>query len=205
MANTATITEVVATPSHRATAGVAVDSECRTAKAPWPNVPSCYGWLSLDRRGVWRLKGEHIRHHGMISHINRNYGSDGNGNWLVRNGPQSVYVSLDYTPLVLTLGQDEELATHTGELVRPTSSGWIDEEGNILLGTSLGIGLLDDRDLARFLEKCISPEGKLIAEDTFSADHYGQAFCFWKDVSIGRIRRREVAGRFGFNPEPCAS
>ncbi|WP_416346426.1 DUF2946 family protein, partial [Escherichia coli] len=22
--------------------------------AKWPNVPNCFGWLALDRRGQWR-------------------------------------------------------------------------------------------------------------------------------------------------------
>ena len=26
--------------------------------AKWPDVPACYEWLALDRRGQWRLQGE---------------------------------------------------------------------------------------------------------------------------------------------------
>jgi len=28
--------------------------------AKWPGVPAVYGWLELDRRGGWRIKGERI-------------------------------------------------------------------------------------------------------------------------------------------------
>jgi hypothetical protein len=30
-----------------------------------PEVPACYGWLSLDRRGRWRLRGETVTHAGL--------------------------------------------------------------------------------------------------------------------------------------------
>lgn len=43
----------------------------------WPKVPACYGWLSLDRRGCWRLKGQVISHRGLISFINSHYDADG--------------------------------------------------------------------------------------------------------------------------------
>jgi hypothetical protein len=32
----------------------------------WPEVPACYGWLSLDRRGYWRLKEHVISRAGLI-------------------------------------------------------------------------------------------------------------------------------------------
>lgn len=70
----------------------------------WPNVPACYGWLSLDRRGCWRLKGEVIRHAGLISFINSHYSPDASGNWISQNGPQTVFVALDCTPLILRIG-----------------------------------------------------------------------------------------------------
>lgn len=71
-----------------------------SAQVKWPDVPACYGWLSLDRRGNWRLKGESVRHVGLTSYFNHRYAPDTLGNWIVSNGPQAVYVGLDYTPLV---------------------------------------------------------------------------------------------------------
>ena len=35
-----------------------------SAIARWPNVPACHEWLSLDRRGDWRLQGERV--HGAL-------------------------------------------------------------------------------------------------------------------------------------------
>ena len=49
--------------------------------AKWPNVPACFEWLSLDRRGQWRLKGEVIAHRGLITFLNLNYAVDDLGRW----------------------------------------------------------------------------------------------------------------------------
>ena len=34
-----------------------MDDIVKQAMAKWPEVPNVYGWLALDRRGQWRLKG----------------------------------------------------------------------------------------------------------------------------------------------------
>ena len=34
-----------------------MDETVIRAMAKWPDVPAVWGWLSLDRRGVWKLKG----------------------------------------------------------------------------------------------------------------------------------------------------
>ena len=121
----------------------------------WPDVPACYGWLSLDRRGRWRLKGEIVSHAGLIAFINSRYGPDEWGNWIFSNGPQTVYVALEYTPLVLRLQVDGVLIVHTGAAAGAATAAYVDDEGNALLETSIGVGLLDDRDLADFLGACI--------------------------------------------------
>ena len=59
-----------------------------SAIAKWPNVPACYEWLSLDRRGDWRLRGERVTHRGLIDFINRQYAVDETGRGVVHNGPQ---------------------------------------------------------------------------------------------------------------------
>src|SRR3989344_5797021 len=68
--------------------------------AKWPNVPAVYGWLSLDRRGHWLLKGERVVKPGIAAFFGRNYSRDDQGRWFLQNGPQRVYVTLDYTPHV---------------------------------------------------------------------------------------------------------
>src|SRR5262249_54628790 len=121
--------------------------------AKWPDVPAVYGWLSLDRRGHWLLTGERIANPAVTAFIRRNYEPDERGCWFFQNGPQRVFVHLDYTPLVLrTVGTAEdapELETHTGKRLASVHGAWLDEDGSLLLATDLGLGLVDDRDLPR--------------------------------------------------------
>ena len=42
-----------------------MDDIVRRAMAKWPNVPSVFGWLSLDRRGHWLLKGDRVTNPGI--------------------------------------------------------------------------------------------------------------------------------------------
>ena len=92
-----------------------------SAIAKWPNVPACYDWLSLDRRGNWRLQGERVTHRGLIEFMNRQYGSDESGCWFVQNGPQRVFVSLAYTPWVLRR-EGDAFVTHNGQPVDPANA-----------------------------------------------------------------------------------
>ncbi len=45
----------------------------------WPNVPDVFNWLSLDRRGTWRIKGSPITNPTMIKAINSSYFCDVDG------------------------------------------------------------------------------------------------------------------------------
>jgi Protein of unknown function (DUF2946) len=169
----------------------------------WPDVPACYGWLSLDRRGRWRLKGESISHPGLVAYINSRYGPDAAGNWIFSNGPQAVYVALDYTPLVLRLEVDGTLTAHTGAVAGRVIGAYLDDEGNILLNTEGCIGLLDDRDLAGFLQACRDAGGMPADDETLLAAMSGDADLFWWGMPVQRIRRDDVALRFGFRPDPA--
>ncbi len=150
-----------------------MDEIVALSMAKWPNVPAVYGWLQLDRRGNWRIKGERISNLALREFIGRNYQSDERGCWFFQNGPQRVFVDLAYTPLVVHY-EGEALADHCG---RPfASTGFLqDEEGSVLVEGGHGIALLDDRDLQHLSELVQSP-------------------------SV--IRRGEVAGRYGFVAEP---
>lgn len=173
------------------------------AAVKWPNVPVCHGWLSLDRRGRWLLKGEAICHGGLVAFINRHYGADDAGNWIFRNGPQVVFVALDYTPWVLRLEADGGLAAHTGVAVGPADEAYLDDEGNALLHTPAGIGLVDDRDLAGFVAACRNVNGDTVGDDALLAIMTGASGVFWRGLPLQAIKRRDVGPRFGFRPDPA--
>jgi hypothetical protein len=139
----------------------------------WPNVPAVYGWLELDRRGNWLIKGERIGNQALRDFIARNYEADEQGRWFFQNGPQRVYVKLAYTPLVVHY-EGDRLFDHCG---RPFAdrTAFQDDEGSVLVEGDRGIALLDDRDLERYAD---------------SADR------------LPRIRRADVEGRFRFISNP---
>ena len=141
--------------------------------ARWPDVPAVYGWLALDRRGNWLIKGERIINHALREFIARNYEADSAGRWYFQNGPQRVYVSLAYTPFVVHY-EGPTLVDHCGEAFS-VQALYVDDEGSVLMKGARSVALLDDRDLARFADS---------------------------EPRLERIRRAEVAGRFGFVAEP---
>jgi len=144
--------------------------------AKWPGVPAVYGWLELDRRGSWRIKGERISNVALREFIARNYEADLRGCWFFQNGPQRVFVSLAYTPWVVHYEGDAML-DHCG---RPfaVEETFLDEEGSILVVEKKKIALLDDRDLGRY------------------------AAC---GERLPRLAKAEIPARFGFVAEPADS
>ena len=130
----------------------------------WPDVPAVYGWLSLDRRGNWMIKTvagrfERIAHAAVREFIGRNYASDPGGRWYFQNGPQRVFVALDYTPWVYRLDDaGQGLLAHTGAVPRALEAVFLDDAGALLLKTDIGIGVLLDRDLPGFLERLADVE-----------------------------------------------
>src|SRR4051812_27023912 len=119
--------------------------------ARWPNVPAVYGWLALDRRGNWRIKGERIGNAALRDFIARNYLADERGCWFFQNGPQRVFVALAYTPLVVHY-EGNVVLDHCMRPFLPRNV-FQDEEGSVLVEGEGTIGLLDDRDLERFVER----------------------------------------------------
>jgi Protein of unknown function (DUF2946) len=132
----------------------AMDEMVLRSMAKWPDVPDVYGWLSLDRRGSWLLKGERIGNQALRDFICRNYTSDSKGRWYFQNGPQRVFVALAYTPLVLHF-EGDALVDHCGRPFQPAQA-FLDEEGSVLMPGTPGIGLLDDRDLAAYADRALA-------------------------------------------------
>ncbi|WP_374486733.1 DUF2946 family protein [Zoogloea sp.] len=172
-----------------------MDEAVRQALAKWPNVPSCTGWLRLSRRGEWWVPEGPIRHAGLRGFIGRNYLATADGRWFFQNGPQQVFVDLDYTPMILRLAAPGQLETHTGLQVTALDSAWLDEHGNLLLGSEHGIALLDDRDLAALLDHL---DGDLEAADSAITLHWGG-----QHLPVGRINQADVSTRFGFMNKPA--
>ncbi|MBI1964825.1 MAG: DUF2946 family protein [Betaproteobacteria bacterium] len=187
--------------------------------AKWPNVPSVYGWLTLDRRGNWLLKGDRITNPGVTAFIGRNYDRDGRGCWFFQNGPQRVFVALDYAPYVYRAVSPDRaplaIETHNGKPVSAVSGAWLDEKGALLLETDLGAGSVHDRDLERLLPAFIDANGNPVAEEALDElmelAQRGQAVPLWlrfreASIRVEPIASSEVAGRFGFvaRPEPPA-
>jgi hypothetical protein len=153
------------------------------AMARWPDVPAVYGWLALDRRGNWLLKHPareefaRIGNAALREFIGRHYAADERGCWYFQNGPQRVFVSLAYAPLVLHY-EGEALIDQCGRATKAQAT-FIDEEGSIVILGERGPGLLDDRDLANFAAR-------------LGAD--------WRELPT--VASGDVAARFGFVSEP---
>ncbi|MDR3416541.1 MAG: DUF2946 family protein [Nevskia sp.] len=137
------------------------------AMARWPDVPALFGWLGLDRRGRWLIRGEPITRPQIVETINRNYAADEYGRWYFQNGPQRGYMRLEYAPLVLHTAGDGLLA-HTGACVGQVLNVFLDEEGSVLLLTDLGPGLLADVDLDWALSRLEGEGGQVPNEAALS-------------------------------------
>lgn len=182
------------------------------AMARWPNVPHAFGWLSLDARGNWRLKGDRIANPAVAAFISRNYSRDDRGRWFFQNGPQRVFVTLACAPYVFAImidGDRPSLLAHTGQPAFNVSGAYIDDAGRILVMTELGIGVVNDRDLALLADAFVDADGAPFdgarlarwLEDTDAPDAPRLA---WGDrqVTIEAIGSSGIPERFGFDPDP---
>ncbi|MDR2154132.1 MAG: DUF2946 family protein [Burkholderiaceae bacterium] len=175
-----------------------MDDIVKQALAKWPHVPHCYGWLGLDGRGQWYMRddrtqalgafasgvpqarGSLLRHDKLIGFIQRNYEADADGQWYFQNGPQRVYVELEFTPWIWRVASDGGVAAHTGQPVQAREL-LTDEAGRVYLLTDLGFGLVHTQDVG------------LVAD----AVEQGR----WQPR---RTRAAELPSRFGFVLSPQA-
>jgi hypothetical protein len=143
-----------------------LDDQVKRAMRKWPQVPSVYGWLRLNRRGQWFLvdrsqpgfdeardgAGSLISSPPIIDFIGRNYECDDTGAWYWQNGPQRVFVRLELAPLILRVLNEpplQRLVTHTGFIVDRVERVLSDADGNLLMQTDLGAAAIDDRDIGQ--------------------------------------------------------
>jgi hypothetical protein len=191
-----------------------MDAQVEKALAKWPNVPHCYGWLSLDARGIWRMRDEHaqknnlpgdkITQPALIGFINRNYIQDDRGQWYFQNGPQRVYVDLEAAPYIAHTEPHAGFVTQTGERLQAINAAWLSDQGRLWLQGDGKIALLDDRDLAQCLAlihsagHVINDEQLLIwlsrsgasEELTLKWDTYA--------ITVGHIEEARIEAQFGF-------
>ena len=185
-----------------------MDDSVIAAIARWPNVPHVYGWLSLDRRGRWCLQGSPVTNPRITDLFGRNYESDAHGAWFFQNGPQRVYVKLDYTPWILRIGGDlQALITHTGQPVLTAEAALIDEAGNLLIAFERGIGLVEDRDLAALFDALRDTEGRVPDEHALARVMSGEQVPMtmeWRELRLplAPVRSSGIPARFGFIADP---
>jgi len=182
-----------------------VDEIVLRSMAKWPDVPAVYGWLALDRRGEWRIKSgsggfERIANAAMREFIGRNYAADAAGRWYFQNGPQRVYISLEYTPWIYRLeGTGDALVAHTGAVPREVDAAFLDDAGALLLHSELGVGAVLDRDLPAFVERFGDFAAIL---ERVSLGEPMKLMLQGNSVPLAAIRAAEVPARFAFVPRP---
>ena len=195
-----------------------MDDQVLAGMARWPNVPAVFGWLGLHRRGNWLLQGEPIENPIVTAYIGRNYERDDEGRWFFQNGPQRVFVELEYTPFVYRATNAShhplKIETHTGKPVAKLRGAWIDEEGALLLESEHGVGVLHDRDLDSALSALLDANGTPLPEDALeklmSLLQHGREAPVWlklgeQNVKVDSIRSSEVPARFGYTRTPAES
>jgi hypothetical protein len=181
----------------------------------WPDVPAVYGWLSLDRRGNWSIKGERVANPALAGFIARNYTCDAMGRWYFQNGPQRVFVTLAYVPYVYrTLplkGGGLGLSAHTGVSAHRPGTAWLDDTGAVLLETELGVGVIHDSDLPDLVASLCGPSGepledgaieRLLTLPPSAESDAPKLMLAGHALELSYIRSAEVPARFGFVPDP---
>ena len=202
-----------------------MDEQVLRSLIKWPNVPHCFGWLALDRRGQWRMRDEFaqanqlagtvIQHTALNEFISRNYAYDSLGRYFFQNGPQRVFITLDATPWIARISPSKsglQLLNQCGEEIKPQSA-LSDERGNIYIAGLITQSLSDQIDNTIFTRTAL-PSVALLHDhdlDLFSEQSTVQedACSFrgswlWdgRDLPIEPIHSIELSERFHFVKAP---
>jgi hypothetical protein len=192
----------------------------------WPNVPDCFGWLALDRRGQWRMRdeftqqnqlpGQVIKHIALNEFIARNYACDELGRYFFQNGPQRVFITLDATPWIVRMIPSDlgpHLTNQCHQTMEPAAA-LSDEKGNIYI---VGNVIQSVYDSSNTSDQFIKRESQTIALlHDHDLDHFSElaklreeACSFggswtWqgKQLPLDPIRSEEIAARFKFISTP---
>lgn len=190
-----------------------IEDWARRAMQRWPNVPHLYGWLRLDRRGRWLIRGELITRPQIIETIAANYSVDARGCWYFQNGPQRGYMAIDAAPLILSAtAEGDALDSHLGKPVGTVSRAALDEGGGLWLVTARGPGWLTDRDLDWALDRLSTTDGTTVDEALAAALAQAsgamttlQLTLDGVAIAVERFDEGDIAAEFGFVREPTAS
>ena len=202
-----------------------MDEQVLRSLIKWPNVPDCFGWLALDRRGQWRMRdefaqqnklpGQVITHRALNEFISRNYACDSLGRYFFQNGPQRVFITLDATPWVARITPSDnglELISQCNNPIE-ASSALSDENGNIYIVGTVNQMIYDQRNQEQFSIKDSQTVALLHDHDL---DHFSrlaklheEACSFggsweWqgKQLTLDPIHSEELAARFKFIARP---
>lgn len=180
------------------------------APRAWPESPEVYGYLSLDERGQWLIRGEPISRTSLVEHLQRHYQCDDGGRWFVKNGWQQAFVTLAYLPWVLRVTGAGELINHCQRPVASIKGAAIDEYGALALLTDAGPGLVDSRDLEWALARLSAGDSPVADDDLDDAlkvtsgaltELSFRAPCGTL-LPVHRVDRDDMAAHFGFVPDP---
>ena len=203
-----------------------MDEQVLRSLIKWPNVPDCYGWLALDRRGQWRMVDEYAQQHHLpgklIDHaalnefISRNYASDTAGRYFFQNGPQRVFITLAATPWVVRIIPSEssaQMMTQCHSQMTP-SGALSDEQGNIYIVGSTQQTVFQDIENQPFAVKVMSSVALLHDHDL---DHFSELATLREEacsfggswtwhgqlLPLDPIHSDELSQRFGFIQHPA--
>lgn len=202
-----------------------MDEQVLRSLIKWPNVPHCFGWLALDRRGQWRMRDEFaqtnqlagsvIQHTALNEFICRNYAHDELGRYFFQNGPQRVFITLDATPWIARIIPTEsgpQLLTQCATEIKPHGA-LSDEKGNIYITGLIPQSSSDKIDATVFTQieylsvallhdhdLDLFSEQSQVQEDACSFRGSWQ----WngKSLPIEPIHSAELSGRFHFIKAP---
>jgi hypothetical protein len=202
-----------------------MDEQVLRSLIKWPNVPDCFGWLALDRRGQWRMRDEFAQQHKLpgqvITHsslnefISRNYACDKQGRYFFQNGPQRVFITLDATPWIVRITPSEnglELLTQCNNPIE-ASGALSDEKGNIYIFGKVNQLTYEEKNNEQFSNQDCQTVALLHDHDL---DHFSrlaklheEACSFggtweWqgKQLPLDPIHSEELAARFQFIARP---
>ena len=202
-----------------------MDEQVLRSLIKWPNVPDCFGWLALDRRGQWRmvdefaqqnkLPGQVIQHIALNEFISRNYASDQLGRFFFQNGPQRVFISLVATPWIVRIipsEQGQQLITQCQTQMKP-SAALSDENGSIYILGSIKQAIYQDLKTQQFEVEEHASIALLHDHDLdqFSElAHLCEEACSFggswnwhgEQLPLDPIHSEELAKRFGFVKQP---